>query len=502
MLACNIDAKETVWYDRKAKDGMEKIGLKEKKHTTEHGIRVSLRAYVAIVPMAVVAVVLLLYALISSRLQYRHYLQEIQNDIQAECRTIAERLKQTGIHTNYGANVRAGIDDIALHYKGRVMVVDENYMIVCDSAYSNENSYIVQNDVISVMTGEKPEVSVTEKDYYYEYYPIGDTSVYGVIVVQASLDEIRAVTSFLSWDNILVCTVLLLFCCGQAILFSKGAVKGILSVNKRMEFAKDGHLHEKIPVRGFREIREITENYNDTITRLMVLDSTRQEFVSNVSHELKTPITSMKVLADSIVQNEEADLAMYKEFMKDIVGEIDRESQIITDLLTLVKMDKKTSEMNVDEVDIDALLEIIIKRVTPIAASRGINISYEKYRDVLADVDEIKLSLALTNIIENAVKYNTDNGWVQITLNADHKNFYIKVADSGVGIPEDCKDQVFERFYRVDKARSRDTGGTGLGLAITKKVILMHRGTIKLYSEYGEGTTFTVRIPLKQEEML
>lgn len=232
----------------------------------------------------------------------------------------------------------------------------------------------------------------------------------------------------------------------------------------------------------------------------MVLDSTRQEFVSNVSHELKTPITSMKVLADSLVQNEEADLPMYKEFMKDIVEEIDRESQIITDLLTLVKMDKKTAEMNITEVDIDALLEIIIKRVTPIAASRSITISYEKYRDVLAEVDEVKLSLALTNIIENAVKYNIDNGWVKITLNADHKNFHIKVADSGVGIPEDCKDQVFERFYRVDKARSRDTGGTGLGLAITKNVILMHRGTIKLYSEYGEGTTFTIKIPLKQDD--
>ena len=97
-------------------------------------------------------------------------------------------------------------------------------------------------------------------------------------------------------------------------------------------------------------------------------------------------------------------------------------------------------------------------------------------------------------------KYNIDNGWVKITLNADHKNFHIKVADSGVGIPEDCKDQVFERFYRVDKARSRDTGGTGLGLAITKNVILMHRGTIKLYSEYGEGTTFTIKIPLKQDD--
>lgn len=231
----------------------------------------------------------------------------------------------------------------------------------------------------------------------------------------------------------------------------------------------------------------------------MVIDSTRQEFVSNVSHELKTPITSMKVLADSLIQNESADLAMYKEFMTDIVDEIDRESKIITDLLTLVKMDKKSAAMNIEEIKINDLLEVILKRVTPIAKSRGIQITYESYRDVTAWVDEVKLSLALTNIIENAVKYNVDNGWVKVTLNADHRNFYVKVADSGVGIPDDCKEHVFERFYRVDKARSRDTGGTGLGLAITKSVIQMHKGSIKLYSESGEGTTFTIRIPMKSD---
>ena len=246
------------------------------------------------------------------------------------------------------------------------------------------------------------------------------------------------------------------------------------------------------------EFRGLIRNYNETIKKLSDIDNTRQEFVSNVSHELKTPITSMKVLADSLVQNEYADLKMYKDFMSDIVDEIDRESKIITDLLTLVKMDKKSSTMNIEEININQLLEVILKRVSPIANQRNIEITYESYREVLAEVDEVKLSLALSNIIENAVKYNVDNGWVKVTLNADHRFFYVKVADSGVGIPDDCKTHVFERFYRVDKARSRDTGGTGLGLAITKNVISMHNGTIKLYSESGEGTTFTIKIPIKR----
>jgi signal transduction histidine kinase len=201
------------------------------------------------------------------------------------------------------------------------------------------------------------------------------------------------------------------------------------------------------------------------------------------------------------VQNEEADLDMYKEFMVDIVDEIDRESQIINDLLTLVKTDKESGQLNMREVDINSMLEIIVKRVTPLAQARGIDLGYENYRDVTARVDDVKLSLALSNIIENAVKYNIDNGWIKVTLNADSKNFHIKVADSGVGIPDDCKDKVFERFYRVDKARSRDTGGTGLGLAITRNIVHMHNGSIKLYSESGVGTTFTIKIPINMEEV-
>ena len=115
---------------------------------------------------------------------------------------------------------------------------------------------------------------------------------------------------------------------------------------------------------------------------------------------------------------------------------------------------------------------------------------------IMADVDEVKLSIALNNLIENAIKYNYDDGWVRVTLNADHKFFYVKIEDSGVGIPEDVQDKIFDRFYRVDKARSRDTGGTGLGLSLTRSTVLLHRGSIKLHSKEKEGSTFTVRIPL------
>ncbi len=232
------------------------------------------------------------------------------------------------------------------------------------------------------------------------------------------------------------------------------------------------------------------------LQRIRKLDESRQEFVSNVSHELKTPITSMKVLADSLLSQEDVPNELYKEFMVDITDEIDRENKIITDLLSLVKLDKTSADMNITVVSINELLELILKRLRPIAATRNIELVLESFRDVTAEIDEVKLTLALSNLIENAIKYNRNDGWVKVSLNADHKFFIIKVADSGVGIPEDVQDRVFERFYRVDKARSRETGGTGLGLSITKNIVIMHNGQIKLYSNEKEGTIFSVRIPL------
>ena len=215
-----------------------------------------------------------------------------------------------------------------------------------------------------------------------------------------------------------------------------------------------------------------------------------------MSHELKTPITSIRVLADSLMGMEDAPKELYQEFMSDISDEIDRESKIIDDLLTLVKMDKASAEINVAQGNINGVIEMILKRLRPIARKRNIELIFESMRDVTADIDEVKFSLAVNNLVENAIKYNKEDGWVRVTLDADHKFFYIKVADSGIGIPEEFKDRVFERFYRVDKARSRETGGTGLGLAITKNVILMHHGGIRVESAEGVGTTFMVRIPL------
>ena len=246
----------------------------------------------------------------------------------------------------------------------------------------------------------------------------------------------------------------------------------------------------------YKETLDISDSYNKMLAKLKTIDESRQQFVSNVSHELKTPITSIKVLADSLNMQEDVPVELYREFMVDIAKEIERENMIIEDLLSLVKMDKTSNALNISETKINDMLEALLKQLTPIASVKNVELVLESFRPVIAEVDEMKLNLAFSNLVENAIKYNREGGSVKVTLNADHKFFYVKVEDNGIGIPEEEQEKVFERFYRVDKARSRESGGTGLGLAITQSIIFTHKGGIKLYSKLDEGSTFTVRIPL------
>ena len=388
--------------------------------------------------------------------------------------------------------------DYAEEDDGRILVVDRDYKVLQDTDKSIQDSYIVNEKLMSIMKGEKKYDRYDTEDELVIISPVVlDGSVTGAVIYRASIAEIKKMSSRLMTISILVSLIIFAIDLILVILISRRSVKDINDINEKIMHTALGNFQERLPEdTGFIEAQVLAENFNDVLEKLASIDQTRSEFVSNVSHELKTPITSMKVLAESITENEGASVEDYREFMTDIVDEIDRETKIINDLLTLVRTDSKKDEMNFEEADINEMMETIIKTVTPLAKQRGISLSYDSFREVKARVDAVKLSLAISNLIENAVKYNIDNGWINCSLNADNKFFYIKVADSGVGIPEDAKDKVFERFYRVDKARSRDTGGTGLGLSITRSIVSAHKGTIKLYSESGKGTTFTVKIPI------
>ncbi|MDF2484162.1 MAG: hypothetical protein K0R46_330 [Herbinix sp.] len=403
----------------------------------------------------------------------------------------------TGEDTEVDSEV-SRISDI---YRGRIIIVNNSLNIVKDTYSLEEGKYLISEDVIKCLqgTGTPPSFHDRKTHYIRLTYPItydDNKEIMGAIVMNISTKDIQSIRDSMEQRVLLFAIILGVLIVAFSIYFTGVLTKPLTSVVNSIDRITDGYMNEGETIKGYNEIEKISDSFNHMINRMQKLENSRQEFVSNVSHELKTPITSIKVLADSLLMQEDTPIELYREFLLDITDEIERENKIINDLLSLVKLDKTAGDMNITPININELLDLILKRLTPIAKKQNIELIYESFRPVIAEVDEVKLSLAISNLIENAIKYNTADGWVRVSLNADHKYFFVKVSDSGIGIPLEAQDYIFERFYRVDKARSRETGGTGLGLAITKNAIQMHRGAIKVYSKEGEGTTFNVRIPL------
>ena len=422
------------------------------------------------------------------------------SNIRRECEILSNLLiKENYLNDSSSRVVNGRLELLSNIYGGRFLLVDRDFRIVRDTYSEEEGKILISPEIIQCFKGEKNSGYTRKGDLLEIAVPIKSPDVQqlqGAMLVTFSCSEIMETVAELEQKGILIVAIIVALAILLGYILSTVLVKPFARVTKAIEDLTDGYQNEQISVPDYTETVLITDAFNKMVARMKVLDESRQEFVSNVSHELKTPLTSMKVLADSLVGQAGVPEELYQEFMQDITTEIDRENKIITDLLTLVKMDKKTSELNISHLDINQLLESILKRLRPIADKRNIDLILDSFRTVEADVDEIKFTSAISNLVENGIKYNVDDGWVRVSIDADHKYFYVTVADSGLGIPEDSIDRIFERFYRVDKSHSKEIGGTGLGLAITRSSIVMHHGVIKVFSKEGEGTTFSVRIPL------
>ena len=430
-----------------------------------------------------------------------------ESEVLSQAKILANQIATSEYLSNAGTEsteLKAKVDMFTAIYDGRVLVVDDNFRIITDTYNLDDNKVIISKEVVKSFSGQETVNYDSENHYIELSIPIIDPedekeTVNGVMVVSVSTDNISLNRVYLSQIAIIIEVLLTAFALFIGLFCTVKMFKPFNKLSAGIEDIKTGYGEYNLEINDCTETKKICENINTMLSSVKAMDDSRQEFVSNVSHELKTPLTSMKVLADSInSMGDDAPKELYQEFMGDITNEIERETKIINDLLSLVKMDKSASDLNIETVNINELIEQILKRLQPIAEKQQVEVVLESFRPVSAEVDEVKLSLAITNLVKNAIKYNKNNGegWVHVSLNADHQYFYLKVEDSGMGIPEESLEHIYERFYRVDKSHSREIGGTGLGLAITRNSILMHRGAIKAHSVLGEGTTFDVRIPL------
>ncbi|MDO4483887.1 MAG: ATP-binding protein [Clostridia bacterium] len=219
-------------------------------------------------------------------------------------------------------------------------------------------------------------------------------------------------------------------------------------------------------------------SYNTMAEQLETLDQSRNQFVSNASHELKTPLTTMKILLESLIYQPDMPVEMRTDFMTDMNHEIDRLTRIITDLLTLTKTDDHQLTLNLKETDLSALTRETVRMLQPMAEQRGQTMTVKAEDTIVSLCDPERIRQVFNNLTDNAVKYTPDGGHITVSLRKSGRNILWQVEDDGPGIPEKDRSRVFERFYRVDKARSRNTGGTGLGLSIVKQMVSLHGGTV------------------------
>ena len=335
-------------------------------------------------------------------------LTRLGNDVNNQCQILATQLGSANYLDDPGNETLAGeLTQLATLYDGRILIIDRNFQILVDTYALEEGRTMLAEEVIKCFKGESTSHYVSGR-FIEMTVPImsssEDKTIIGVILASASTDSLNA-----RRDNLRNLMEIWLVAGGLCVLvlavfLSSWLVKPLRFMNKFIGDLVEGALDGDLDIHDCTETENISNTFNSLLAKLRLMEESRQEFVSNVSHELKTPLASMKVLADSLLVQEGAPVELYQEFMQDIAEEIDRENTIISDLLTLVKTDRKVTGLNVEITDVNEFLEQILKRLRPIAALANIEVVFESNRSVSAEIDTTRLSLAFSNLVENAIK--------------------------------------------------------------------------------------------------
>lgn len=388
---------------------------------------------------------------------------------------------------------------------GRVLVLNTAGIVQSDS-FSEYNGYLLNfaeiDDVLysgaSSAFGFHRIAQRDGTDFWAAYCTsaiVRDDGLIGVVLYAASIQDVVdtsvAMQRQMTWIYVIGLTVVL---AASSILtrFITRPVQQLTDVALRVSA---GDLASRASVHGQNEIAELGRTFNMMVDRLQNIDQQRSEFVSDASHELKTPLASMKILVESLLYQDDVPQEVYKDFLADIDAEVNRLNHLITDLLLLSKMDTDQAALNIEPTNLSHLVTECVDALSPIASADGVSLAQEVPDDLEAECDSLKVRQALNNLIENAIKYSREDGHVTITGGRDGSDVYVSVEDNGVGMSEEYLPHIFERFYRVDKARSRETGGTGLGLHIVRRVAVMHGGRVDVESVEGVGSRFTLYIP-------
>ena len=395
--------------------------------------------------------------------------------------------------------MEANLTKLGVTSLDRVLVTDPSGKVLYDTSEVDNarDRYALLWEVVSALKGNDVFRSEYRDGAFRSraaapilYRGMTQGAVYLYEYDRQQAEMLRDLQSNLRNISIVVCVAALAF----SVLISKAVTRRIAVLLRGIRSVREGEYSHRVTMAGGDELALLAGEFNELTDRLQTTEEVRRRFVSDASHELKTPLASIRLLTDSILQNGDMDPDTAREFVSDIGDEAERLTRITEKLLTLTRMDTAPPR-NVAPVDVARVIRKVEHMLAPLAAAVDVTVELELETDCVVRSTEDDLYQIAFNLMENAVKYDLPGGRVRVELSAEGDRVVLRVEDTGVGIPEEDLPKIFDRFYRVDKARSREAGGTGLGLSIVRDAVRQNGGTVEARRREPEGTCFEVRFP-------
>ncbi|MCI9605716.1 MAG: HAMP domain-containing histidine kinase [Oscillospiraceae bacterium] len=462
----------------------------------------SLQTKYALTYLVVIAAVLALLNTYPVLVSQKMVFQSKQTSLQSQAAVVASALAGPDALSQEGVSrVMEVLGDTGL---SRVLVADSSGMVVYDTASASGamGRYAMLGEVVSALKGNdvfrvdfaagafrsRAAVPVTYRGMtlgavYVDEYDAEQGSF--LLGVQQTLRTISLIIVFVAMT--------------LSLFFSKALTGRITELLGAIRIVREGEYSHRVEVSGRDEMSQMAQEFNALTGRLQTTEEVRRRFVSDASHELKTPLASIRLLTDSILQNEAVDPDTVREFVGDIGEEAERLQRITEKLLTLTRLDAGTP-VEAEAVPVEEVAQRVTHMLRPLARAVEVDLRVKLEEGLTVRATRDDLYQILFNLMENAVKYNLPGGEITLAGKGEEAWAVLTVEDTGVGIPEEDIDRIFDRFYRVDKARSRAAGGTGLGLSIVRDTARRHGGDVTAHRREGKGTCFTVRLPIQKEE--
>ena len=446
--------------------------------------------------MFITLVVLMFLNIYSSKMSQELFYKSKEVSMIERCLLASDEISELDvINTSTVTDVVSRIDQMSVTH---LIVTDQNGISIYDS-HSQDSSlgkYTLLPEIVQALRG----YDVFTWDYHagtMHSHAATPIYAYGTLIGSIYMTEkdvqqgnlIQTLQKNTLLITLILEVILILFSFG----FSNAFTQRLRRIMVSMRIIREGDYTQKVDMGGNDELTVLGNEFNDLVEKLKTSEQKRSNFVSDASHELKTPLASIKLLSDSILQND-MDIDTIREFVGDIGNEADRLNRMSQKLLSLSRIETQ-ADSDCEIVYIAPTVERVIRMLSVIAKDNGITIETDLKDDSSILILEDDLYQVIFNLVENGIKYNTPGGKLYIRVLRNDDNAVLQVRDTGMGIPAESLQHIFERFYRVDKARARKSGGSGLGLAIVRLIVERNRGEISVDSEPGKGTTFTVSFP-------